>query len=221
VTGKGKAYLIGSGHGPVVREVFRRVEAELPPGPIKVATTLAALERAPSAAHGHTSVLANFTRAGTTVTRFGVAGESFVTAKAEAEAVVAAADVIFFGGGDPVLVAQRLNAAGADGWIRAARQRGAICVGLSAGSIALGAYWASWPDDEPDALAALVPGLGVIPDLVVDCHAEADDWEELRLVRARLGAQADSLRFAGIGHGSALIVDGAGGLEWIGKPALL
>jgi hypothetical protein len=102
--------------------------------------------------------------------------------------------------------------------VREARARGAVSVGLSAGSIALCAFWASWPDDDPDANATVLPCLRVVPDLVVDCHAEGDDWEELRVVRHQLGKDAHRLRFAGIGSGSALVVGSDESLEWIGKP---
>jgi len=219
VTAPAKVYLLGSSHDGAIREVFRRVQAEIPKPWIGV--SCAALARAPRDGREHAGSIGHLFHPAATVERFSVDGEDEAMAPEKARSIVERADVLFFGGGDPVLAAERLVNAGADAWVREASARGAVCVGLSAGSIALGAFWASWPEDNPDAEARLVPCLRVVPDLVVDCHAERDDWEELRVVRHRLGKDAHGLRFAGIGSGSALVVGSDGSLEWIGKSCLL
>jgi len=216
VKGPGKVYLVGTSHDGVLREVFRRVHVEIPTP--RVAITYAALPHPPRDGHQHAASIGRLFHPAATVERFSVDGEDDAMPASKARAIVENANVLFFGGGDPVLIAQRLVAAGADAWVREARARGAVSVGLSAGSIALCAFWASWPDDDPDAKATVLPCLRVVPDLVVDCHAEGDDWEELRVVRHQLGKDAHRLRFAGIGSGSALVVGSDESLEWIGKP---
>ena len=215
----GPVYLIGSSHGATVREVFARVNEAHGQRPLEVAVSFAALPDGDGVARAKSFAKTTFPHA--RVEHFSVTGESDAMPSATARSIVERADVLFFGGGDPVLAMRRLVEAGADTWVRAARERGAACVGLSAGSIALGAYWASWPDDDPDAEPNLVRGIAAVADLVVDCHAENDDWEELHAVRARLGPIAAGLTFAGIGHGSALVVHGDGALEWLGRSHVL
>jgi hypothetical protein len=216
----GKVYLLGSSHGTTLRDAFRRIELG-GTTPLRIATSNAALVQPPPDAARQAAAISKLFRLPGRVERFSVAGEEDAMSPDEAREVIERADVLFFGGGDPVLAARRLVDAGADAWIRAARERGATCIGLSAGSIALGASWASWSEEEPAADPALVPCLGVVPDLVIDCHAEEDDWEELRTVQRLLGDKANALRFAGVGAGAALIVGSDGELEWIGKPYLL
>jgi hypothetical protein len=93
-------------------------------------------------------------------------------------------------------------------------------LGLSAGSIMLGAHWAEWPDDGDDHGATLVPCTGVVADLVVDCHDEASDWEELRAVARLLAAtNAPTPRFIGIPTGGAVVVDASGAIGQLGGPA--
>jgi cyanophycinase-like exopeptidase len=137
---------------------------------------------------------------------------------------VDAADIVFLGGGDPVHGARLLADAGADEWIRDAHARGTACMGMSAGAIMLCAWWATWPDDAPPNVhhdgGTLVPCAAVVPDLVIDCHAEEDHWAELILVRAmlrdRLGSGASLPRFVGLPTGSGLIVGPDRSLEPVG-----
>jgi cyanophycinase-like exopeptidase len=160
---------------------------------------------------------------GADVRRFTVKGEHGAQPAAEARAIVESADVVFFGGGDPVLGARLLVEAGADGWVRAARARGASCLGVSAGAMMLGAWWASWPDEAPSGAphegGELVSCTRVVGDLVVDCHAEADQWAELVAVRAMLAERlgdADLPRLVGLPTGAGLIVHAGGTLESVG-----
>ncbi|MEO6573724.1 MAG: Type 1 glutamine amidotransferase-like domain-containing protein, partial [Polyangiaceae bacterium] len=139
---------------------------------------------------------------------------------ARAQAIIAEADLVFLSGGDPVLGARILCEAGADAWIREARERGAAAAGISAGAIMLGAWWASWPDDhhgdEPFDGGVVIPCLGVVDDLVIDCHAEEDDWNELELVSEMLRAKGVSARFRGVPTRGGLIVRPDNSLEIVG-----
>jgi cyanophycinase-like exopeptidase len=161
---------------------------------------------------------------GAEVTRFTVKGEKSPMSPADARAIVEHADVVFLSGGDPAHGAHLLAASGADKWIREAHARGAACMGMSAGAIMLGAFWGEWPDDAPrDAPhdgGALVPCARVVPELVIDCHAEEDHWAELALVRGmlrdHLGPGANLPRFLGLPTGSGLIVAPDRSLETVG-----
>jgi hypothetical protein len=214
----GAVFLLGSAHERALAEVFRRVRQLTPERP-KIGFTLAALPSPRGAANTSGMLASAFP--GARVSRFAVAGEDGATPPDVARAVVDEADVLFFGGGDPVLAARRLASSGGGAWVRAAHERGAVCVGLSAGSIALSSWWASWSDDDPEAPPEIVPCLGVATKLVVDCHSEDDDWAELRAVRQALGLEGRDLTFAGIGIGAALVVAPGRALEWIGKPFVL
>lgn len=119
------------------------------------------------------------------------------------------ADLIFVSGGDPTLGAKVLEQTGASEWLRSASARGAAVMGVSAGAIALGAWWADWGDDDEDddesAAAALVRCAGVVPGIVFDTHNEEDDWDELRIVSRLCGRAGEKARFVGIPSGGALV----------------
>lgn len=173
---------------------------------------------------------------GATLERFAVEGESGATAPAEARAVVERANLVFVSGGDPTLGAKVLGASGASGWLRAAHARGVPLMGVSAGSIALGAWWADWPDDdegtEEEQLArtGLVECVGAVEGHVFDTHNEEDDWDELRLVARLLERRAGGAdravgaddgparpHFLGIPTGGALVFRPDGSMEVVGK----
>jgi cyanophycinase-like exopeptidase len=157
------------------------------------------------------------------IERFTVKGERRAMPPEKARAIVDAADVVFVGGGDPVAGARLLVDAGADEWLRAARARGPPSGGISAGAIMLCSWWADWPEDAPDDAphdgGELVSCTRVVPDLVVDCHAEQDRWEELKLVRGllkdRLGEE-NLPRLVGLPTGTGVIVTADGSLESVG-----
>ena len=162
---------------------------------------------------------------GATVERFAVAGEKGATPPDEARAIVERADLVFVSGGDPSLGARLLEASGASAWIRAAHARGAATMGVSAGSIALGAWWADWPDgrerrrerSSSDArVSSQESGRG--RGHVFDTHNEEDDWDELRVVATLCAAHGKTARFLGIPTGGALIFHGDGSMETVGTP---
>jgi len=213
-------YLAASSHPATLRTLGARAMAAMTRAPARIAVTYAA------GGGPHTSRMTAFLVEffqGATVTPFAVADERGAMPAERAKAIVDEADLIFVGGGDPVEGARRLLAAGADAWIRDARQRGIPCMGLSAGSILLGAFWADWPEDPPAGAphdgGELVPCMRVVPDLVVDCHAEEDRWAELHLIRAMLRERstAPMPRLVGLPTAGGAIVGPGGDLEAVGE----
>jgi peptidase E len=99
----------------------------------------------------------------------------------EARAVLESADLIFISGGDVEEGMRLLNACGASGVLRRLHRRGVPFFGLSAGSIMLARSWVRWTDPDNDATAETLPCLGFAP-VLCDVHAEAEDWEELRVL---------------------------------------
>ncbi|MCU1283511.1 MAG: peptidase, partial [bacterium] len=99
---------------------------------------------------------------------------------AETRALLDAATMIYIGGGDVSLLAERVRALGLDEQIRRRHAEGAMVVGVSAGAIGLTRYWVQFPDDnlelEQPTRFACIGAIGV----AVDCHDEQSDWEELR-----------------------------------------
>src|SRR4051794_32671240 len=89
---------------------------------------------------------------------------------AETRALVDAATMIYIGGGDVSLLAERVRALGLDEQIRRRHREGTLVVGVSAGAIGLTRYWVQFPDDnfeleQPTRFACI----GAL-DVAVDCH---------------------------------------------------
>jgi cyanophycinase-like exopeptidase len=215
----GAVYLAASSHEATLRELASRARATLARTPIHIAASYAAAGGPMADRMNH--FLARLFP-GAQVERFMVAGERDAMPAAKAQALVEGADLVFIGGGDPVQGARLLVAAGADAWLRDARARGAACMGISAGSIMLGAWWADWPDpeavgDAPHDGGELVRCTQVVSDLVVDCHAEEDDFAELRLVRGMLADRPAPLpRFLGLPTGTGIVVGPDGSVTNVG-----
>jgi cyanophycinase-like exopeptidase len=225
-TGPGAVYLVSSSQKATLDAMVERALAGIARKPARIAATFAA------SGGPHVAQMSAFLQkafGGAEVTRFTVTGENPEMPPWEARAIVDDADLIFVGGGDPVHGAMVLGGGGANEWIREANARGTPCMGLSAGAIMLCAWWGVWPDDAPaDAPhdgGELVPCLGVVPDLVIDCHAEEDHWAELALVRGMLRDHVDELpnmpRFLGLPTGGGLIVAPDGRLETVGAAPFL
>jgi cyanophycinase-like exopeptidase len=220
----GSVYLAASSHERTLREMASRILASCPRRPLRVAATYAAAGGANGRMHDHVARLFD----GAEVERFTVDGETdnrsgMGMPAREAISILERADVVFVGGGDPILGARRLVDAGADGWLRDARARGTACMGVSAGAMMLAAWWAEWPDHPPPGAphdgGTLVRCTSVVPELVVDCHAEDDDWGELRLVRSLLRdrpAGAPQPRLLGLPTGQGIIVGPDGSTEDVG-----
>lgn len=223
----GPVLLAGSGQptSKVFRTLIRRALDPIRGRKPRVALSLAPIAETPAILRKFASWFSPAIFHGAEVERFSVPGEPDATPEARAREIVERADLIFLSGGDPIAGARLFSASGADAWLRAARERGAALAGGSAGAILLGAYWASWPeepDDEPSGQpfdgGELVRCTGVVGDLVIDTHAEEDEWAELALVRGMLEARGERLRLRGIPTGGGLIVSGDGTLETVGDP---
>jgi hypothetical protein len=98
--------------------------------------------------------------------------------------LVDAAQLIYLGGGDVSLLAERAHALGLAEQIRRRHREGALVVGVSAGAIGLTRYWVQFPeDDDVTTLPKRFACVGAL-DIAVDCHDEESDWEELRALLA-------------------------------------
>ncbi len=222
----GTSYLVGSGEDGLLVKVARRAYQAIDEKRARIAVSYAPVAGSAQGLKFMSGRMPSlFPDA--TFERFAVAGEKGAMPPAEARAVVERAHLVFVSGGDPSLGARLLEASGASAWIRAAHARGATTMGVSAGSIALGAWWADWPDDESGDASAqlartgLLPGIGAVADHVFDTHNEEDDWDELRIVAGLCAARGIAARFLGIPTGGALVFHGDGSMETVGKPAFV
>jgi hypothetical protein len=134
------------------------------------------------------------------------------------------ADLVFVCGGDPSLGARIMDESGVAAQLRAAHARGTPMMGVSAGAILLGSYWAQWPENVDESgetqldATSLVSCVGVVGDHVFDTHNEEDDWDELRIVRELLARRGIAGTFVGIPTGGALIFHGGGPVEGPSEP---
>ena len=231
MSGPGHVYLASTSGGAFPAMVERAIASvKLRPGQRKARVAISYAAVADSFA-GRTFMKGFAAKSfwGSETTAFHVAGESSKMDAAKAKAIVDEADIVFLAGGDPVLGARLLRGAGADAWLRDARARGTPCLGVSAGAMMLCAWWASWPESAAQGASGapfeggeLVACCGVVPDIVVDCHAEDDEWAELKLVSAMLAQRAGNAplpRRLGLPTGAGLIVGADGETSWLGaKP---
>ncbi len=133
---------------------------------------------------------------------------------AAAQTVIASSDLVFVSGGDVEAGMAHLERHGLIPLLRTRHGAGTPFVGLSAGSIMLARCWVRWSDPDDDATAAVFPCVGLAP-VLCDCHAESDDWEELR---ALLELTREGIGY-GIPAGGALRVDADGTVLALGKAA--
>jgi hypothetical protein len=136
----------------------------------------------------------------------------------ETRQILDAAQMIYLGGGDVSLLAERVRALGLDEQIRRRHQEGALVVGVSAGAIGLTRYWVQFPEDnyeleEPSRFACI----GAV-SIAVDCHDEESDWEELRALLAAWGREEPGARVEayGIPLGGALEIAPGGAVTHLG-----
>jgi cyanophycinase-like exopeptidase len=82
-----------------------------------------------------------------------------------------AAQLIHFPGGDPALIPRALAGSPALAAIKAARGEGAVLAGASAGAMAMAPI--TWTPN------GVVPGLAIVPGLVVAPHADPASWSRI------------------------------------------
>jgi peptidase E len=151
-----------------------------------------------------------FTNSGAGVVNFATTVRQFE--RRSFEKTCAAADAVFFSGGDVdagmnVVAEHRLAP-----FFRELYGGGKLFFGISAGSIMLARTWVRFRD-AGDSVGELFPCLG-IADILVDVHDEDENWGELS---ALLKLSPDSSVGYGIRAGSAIVVDPLGTVEPMGK----
>lgn len=104
----------------------------------------------------------------------------------EARRLLETADVIFLSGGEVEDGMDWLNRHGLSEFLKDLYGAGKLFVGMSAGSIMMGAHWVRWEDEDDDSTASLFDCLGLIP-ATFDTHAEDEDWKELKTALRLMG----------------------------------
>jgi len=123
-----------------------------------------------------------------------------------ARAQLGEADAVFLSGGEVEDGMRRLQRHGLDSYLKELRGQGKLFIGISAGSIMMGAHWVHWDVPEDDATASLFDCLGFAP-VTFDTHAEDENWKELVLA---LKLQGSGARGYGIPRGGMISIDGQG-----------
>ena len=119
------------------------------------------------------------------------------------------ADAIFISGGEVDDGMRWLEFHGLAGFLRELYERGKLFIGLSAGSIMMGAHWVRWEDPKDDLTAELFDCLGFVPT-TLDTHAEDEDWKELKTALRLQGSGAIGY---GIPKGGMAVADSVGNLS--------
>ena len=99
------------------------------------------------------------------------------------------ADLIFMSGGDVEHGMNVLHERDLAKTLKSLAAAGKPMFGVSAGSLMLAEEWVRFPDDDATR-AELFPCLAIAP-LHVDAHAEADNWDELRVLVDLLRRRGD------------------------------
>ncbi|MCM8814358.1 MAG: Type 1 glutamine amidotransferase-like domain-containing protein [Candidatus Omnitrophica bacterium] len=200
----------GGGHSPsLYRSLLQKIFSGLP----RPADTVAYIGAANGDNHSFFTGMAALLRAAGagTVRHARVSGAA---EREKAQSIIAAAPVIFIGGGDVEKGMERLTEAKLCDLLRQRAKDGALLCGFSAGSIMLCREWITWTDPDDDRSAARFPCLNIAP-MCCDTHGEDDDWSELRALIAL--SPAETLGY-GIPSGSAVSANPAGTLIAYGAP---
>ncbi|MGZ9277403.1 MAG: Type 1 glutamine amidotransferase-like domain-containing protein [Candidatus Limnocylindrales bacterium] len=115
-----------------------------------------------------------------------------------------AATLIHLPGGDPDLIPTVLPGSAAWAAMRRANEDGAVLAGASAGAMAL-ADW-TWTS------GGGMPGLGLVPGIVVAPHIDAASWS--RSVQRFGGGVPGHLAVLGLGERTGVIIPAEGGRPW-------
>jgi peptidase E len=128
------------------------------------------------------------------------------------EAFLATADLVLLAGGDVEQGWRAMDASGVRKLLLRRHREGAMLIGVSAGAVQLGMLGWAAGDPSPERTFQT---FGLVP-FVIDAHAEAEDWPELRrVVRDRRGA----VRGLGIPRGGGLVLHPDGAIEAVRHPA--
>jgi cyanophycinase-like exopeptidase len=176
----------------------RRVGGDRPIRVVVVPTATARHSPTASAAHGVTAFERVAADAGLSVT---VSPAMVVDAASAADpdlaALLVAADLVYFPGGDPDVIPTVMRGSPVWAAIQRAHSDGAVLGGASAGAMAL-APWTWTPDGG-------TTGLDIVPGLAVRPHADAATWQA---VIERFGARVPAgLGVLGIPERTAAISD--------------
>ena len=125
---------------------------------------------------------------------------------------LAAADIIFFSGGDVQRGMEVLQEKNMVGFMQELARKDKLIFGVSAGSIMLAKEWVYWQDPDDDDSVEIFPCLNIAP-IVCDTHAEEDDWQELRTL---LKIAPDDMNGYGIPSDAAVKVLPDGTVEALG-----
>ena len=118
------------------------------------------------------------------------------------------ADIIFFSGGEVEDGINWIKRHGLTECLREQHRLGKQFLGISAGTIMIGAYWVRWDTPGDDGTAELFECLGLVP-ATFDTHAEDEDWIELKTALRLMG---DGARGYGVPRGGIISADSDGNL---------
>ena len=132
----------------------------------------------------------------------------------KAREILEQADAVFMSGGDVEAGMGILESRGLISFFKELYRHGKFFFGSSAGSIMLAREWVRWKDPDNDATAEMFPCLSIAP-VLIDTHAEEDDWEELKVAINLVGPSNTGY---GIPKGACLKVYPDGHIEALGRP---
>lgn len=173
----------GREFSPACRPMDARVVRRAAGGPAPVRTVVVALAAAPGREHDTAAAngVGHYRRLGADA----VAAPDARDDPDAARAAVDGAGLVVLPGGSPSRLLAGLQETGLDQALRRAAARGAVLSGSSAGAMVLGG-WTVLPDRRGPEGPAVVPGLAVVPRVVVVPHwsggSSRGDW--LRAVAA-------------------------------------
>lgn len=133
-----------------------------------------------------------------------------------AKEALAAADAVFFSGGEVDDGMNGLIQHGLTAFLKELYGQGKLFIGVSAGSIMMGTHWVRWQNPEDDGTAELFDCLGLVPT-IFDTHAEDEDWKELKTALRLMGPGA---RGYGIPRDGMISADSQGRLTYLEKELL-
>lgn len=133
-----------------------------------------------------------------------------------AKRTLLSADALFLTGGEVEDGINWLRRHNLTGFMKELYHRGKVLIGMSAGSIMMGAHWVRWEREDDDSTASLFDCLHLVP-AVFDTHAEDEDWKEIKTALTLMGPGSEGF---GIPRGGMISADEHGNLTNIEKTLL-